>query len=91
VHWICKKWQGKKKSDKISLIRLQPNFPKFGGPMAERNRGDCESKSHIEIGHFSEKHTFTEVKWIYFWHDSMEFVKRVIFHNTFVNFFLTIS
>ncbi len=59
--------------------------------MVERKRVDCESKSHIEIGHFNEQHTFIKVKWIYFWHDSMESVKRVIFHNTFVNVFLITS
>jgi hypothetical protein len=43
-----------KESDKISLIRWQPSVPKFGDPIAKRKRGDCESKSHIEIGHFIE-------------------------------------
>jgi hypothetical protein len=46
--------------------------------MAKRKRGDCESKSHIEIGHFNEQHTFTKVKWRYFWHDHMESMRRVI-------------
>jgi hypothetical protein len=47
--------------------------------MAKRKRGHSESKIHIEIGHFSEQHTFGKIKWRYYWHDSMEFVRRVIY------------
>jgi hypothetical protein len=30
------------------------------------------------IMHFEQQHTFAKIKWRYFWHDSIEFVRRVI-------------
>jgi hypothetical protein len=76
---VCREGQGKKKSDKISLISWHLSVSKFGGPMAKRKRGDCESKIHIEIGYFNEQHTFANVKWKYFRHGSMKSIRRVIY------------
>jgi hypothetical protein len=46
-------------------------------PMLEEKKG-IVNVIHAEIGHFSEQITITEMKKRYFWHEKIEFVRKIV-------------